>query len=96
MKYIKKFENITDEPQIGDYVLIKIHLIEYKKKNEVNAFINNTIGVIIYISDIDIRVQYDNIPDNIKDWFLESKRLNKITYSRILRKESIVDLLGRL
>jgi len=46
MKYIKKYETITDdikiEPQVGDYVICEEQTNQGK---ELNDFINNTIGI---------------------------------------------------
>ena len=95
MKYIKKFENIDIEPEVGDYVLMRINLIDSIKKDEINNYINNTIGQIIQIhpSTEEIRIRYDNIPDNIKDWFRNHKdwiKDNGDFYSRILQINKIV------
>ncbi len=91
MKYIKTYENMNKLPEIGDYVLMKINLTEYEHKDEINNYINNTIGKIIniYPSTDDIRIKYDNIPNNIKSWFRDHKNY-KNYYSRILRIDKIV------
>jgi len=90
MKYIKLFENLTIEPEIDDYVLMRINLETYYMKDEVNNFINNNIGQIVRIDEDEIRITYHNIPDNIKDWFREHKYTDKIIYTRILNKNKIV------
>lgn len=45
MKYIKKFENLNDEPQIGDYVLVN-------PKNKNLEWLKNIVGKIKLISEI--------------------------------------------
>lgn len=91
MKYLKTYENLTIEPKVGDYVLMRVNLELYKDKDEVNDFVNNTIGQIIEIhKDEEIRIRYDNVPDNIKDWFLNERHKGEKTYSRILSKKNIV------
>lgn len=90
MKYLKTYENLTIEPKVGDYALMRVNLLLYKDKDEVNDFVNNTIGQIIEIhKDEEIRIRYDNVPDNIKDWFLNDRKGEK-RYSRILSKKNIV------
>ena len=75
MKYIKKFENIKDEPKVGDYVLAK-----YDIKNDSNTvinnlkkFIDNTIGIVIevekYLGYSYVYIKYDNISENIINFF---------------------------
>lgn len=103
MKYLKKFENINDtEPEVGDYILIKVNLQEYGKKEIINNFINNTIGKVYKIYNDDIRVSYENIPDEIKGWFSKPiytpslKFINAIKgvgegeYTRLFSKDRIV------
>ena len=70
MKYLKKFESVQDEIEIGDYVLIRTH----SSLPNVKEFINNTIGVvsnIIYNYD-DIIVGYFDVPKNIEKFFNKS------------------------
>ncbi len=86
MKYIKKFENIKDLPEVGDYILMK-----YDTKNDSNTsinnlkkFIDNTIGIV---NELDYgsntfypRVKYENIPENIKNFFIDDlKRFNVVS-----------------
>lgn len=87
MKYIKAYENMN-LPEINDYVLMKVNLVEYKWKDEVNNYINNTIGQIIdvYPNEENIRIKYDNIPDIIKSWF----RIDNGVYSRVIHNDQIV------
>lgn len=91
---IKKFENKNDEPVIGDYVILKddTYLYNNEFKNYSN-FINNNIGRIIkihYKNDyipLDYDIEYDNIPDNIKDCFAKHVYDDKIQYYELSRPE---------
>jgi len=72
MKHLKTLETISNDPQIGDYVIIK----SYSPVDEVNDFINNNIGQIIDISQSKysfskyrLSIIYDNIPSEIKQYF---------------------------
>ena len=75
MKYIKSFENKSNEPKIGDYVILYDDTFESNPYfNDYSYFINNNIGRIIDIKiryimsayiDISYDVEYENIPDNI-------------------------------
>lgn len=69
MKYIKKFENLTI-PKIGDYILTKYNVDDYKDSiPEIYVFLNNNIGKIIDKPNNNIHniyiVQYENIPKSI-------------------------------
>lgn len=69
MKYIKKFENLQTEPQIGDYVICK-EIFFSEKKEELNNFLKNNIGKYINYEtskpDFPYEVEYENIPEIIK------------------------------
>lgn len=82
MKHLKKFNENTSKPKIGDYVLIETD----SSNKKIVDFINNTIGKIIHIDDNkidiwgnisigDILVKYDNVPFNRGsaniNWFIE-------------------------
>jgi len=71
MKYIRIFENnIT----VGEYVLININGNSTVGSKEFMNFINNNIGRIIKIKDINkwsefnIYVEYENVPYDIKNY----------------------------
>jgi len=73
MKYIKKFENI-EEPELGDYVLIRENR-DYTQPY--NDFINNNIGQIV-LTDfsfnkkrIEVRYYVDTFDEfkNMKNYF---------------------------
>jgi putative ribosome biogenesis GTPase RsgA len=67
MKYLKTYENtIKDEPQVGDYVIIKPQFSNEKYVN----YINNNIGRITKISKNNIAtIFYENVPNEILIWF---------------------------
>jgi len=83
MKYIKNFESIKDNPEVGDYILAK-----YNSKNDFNTsinnlknFINNTIGIVHSLDHIRnscyFNIKYENIPKNIINFFDDDiKRFN--------------------
>jgi len=66
MKYIKAYESIENEPQVGDYVMC------YHKGTEptqISDFLANNIGQISKIVDEYpplYYVHYENIPDKLK------------------------------
>ena len=74
MKYIKTYEEIQIEPQIGDYVIA----LDYQE-SDLNVFLNNSIGKIISRYSIangkidkhgnDYLISYENIPGNILVYF---------------------------
>jgi hypothetical protein len=68
MKYIKTYEDINKEPQVGDYVICDDY---FDKLTEFEA---NNIGQITSIDDdVDngapYNIKYNNIPYNIRTWF---------------------------
>ena len=87
MKYLRTFEDISDKPKVGDYVLIKVNLsrthlaLTYHKQLE--EYMNNNFGQIININVyhseftgndiVDLYVKYHNIPEEIMDWFSKSQ-----------------------
>ena len=73
MKFLKKFESDTIEPEVGDFVLIKVtgHPNDTGSVIDYENFINSAIGVVVDIYPLsnDIEVSYKNIPENIEPWF---------------------------
>ena len=91
MKYIKTFEDLKNEPQVGDYVLIKTVAADGNIKN----FINNTIGIIDYIQpdftnlfdkkcDGNIGVRYKNIPKSLQLWFGKGSNVRQFLKKQIV------------
>lgn len=94
MKYLKQYEFFEDEPQIGDYVLCDIKLERHNERENIMNFVNNNIGQIINIQDTEIRVQYTNVPKEIKNWFRQDtisfngKEYDK--YSKLIHSDKII------
>ena len=93
MKYLKKFESIHDKPEVGDYILAKYDTKNYSVTsiNNVKKFIDNTIGIVVgverYLNYITVNIKYDNIPDNIINFFKNDTK--KFTFNGMMK--SIVD-----
>lgn len=88
MKYLKTFEKLQEQPEVGDYVLINT----VSTIKGVSEYINNTFGQIIDIQpdkiDIwdfksvgDIVVKYTDVPSEIKSWFNKNKNITR-NYAR--------------
>ena len=64
MKYLKLFEQIKNEPQIGDYVVCKC---DNAGLDEISTYMNNNIGKIL--KDIgtiqQYYVKYEGVPINL-------------------------------
>ena len=87
MKYIKKYESINNEPQIGDYVICK----EEEETPGFTDIINWTsvnIGKCVRIDQhkYPYLIQYENIPNNIKNNFLH----RNVPNCRMMRKYEII------
>jgi len=90
MKYIKKFENLTEGPEYGDYAIFYYDdLAEYayhaKLNSERKKFINSNVGMVINVSNKEnlwIEIQYDEeIPTYNNNKILLTKD-NMIAYSK--------------
>lgn len=92
MKYLKQYEDIDNEPKIGDYVICyelgDVHFSSQSNsiKNDINSFISVNIG---QIREYDNRkwyeIEYENIPKEVDQWFHASVR----NCRSMLRKEII-------
>ena len=80
MKYIKTYEIVNkgfeinrDDLKDGDYVILEMW---NHPNHELVNFINNSVGKIIDMTSlkISITVEYENVPDKIKNHFSERKR----------------------
>ena len=101
MKYIKKFENINELPNIGDYILIHSTAADVNVRN----FVNNTIGVVVGInyskpgkwghtSEEQIVVKYENAPAEIQSYFRKPSKITSNYKNEFLRNyypEQIVE-----
>jgi hypothetical protein len=77
MKYIKTFEDIQQHnPKVNDYVVVCEDTDESSDGLEINGFTTTHIGQIVKIYPPDKNkpemyvVRYDNIPKDIKKYFL--------------------------
>ena len=65
MKYIKKYEYVSELPKVGDYVIIITEFLPGKIKK----FFDNNVGIITNIdkshSPYDYKIFFENIPDEI-------------------------------
>jgi len=90
MKYIKTYENLTDEPKAGDYVMCE-ESSETDSVIEINDFIKNNIGVIRSISqfiyDVPYIIEYDNIPDSLRGIYLGFPEYNN---NRRMSRDEII------
>jgi hypothetical protein len=79
MKYIKSYEENSDDPQIGDYVICKEEndldssSTTILIKNQINEFLTINIGQIAEYDGKWYEVEYHNIPKNVDGWFHASK-----------------------
>jgi hypothetical protein len=63
MKHLRYFEDTIDDnlnqPQIGDYVLMKT------KQEDIKEYIDTHIGQINYMDNQSVSVKYENVPEDI-------------------------------
>lgn len=73
MKYLKKFENLNNPIEIGDYVICDEAILDYTDKEYMKAinFVSNNIGKYVkyLIADKYAVIQFENVPDDIKEYF---------------------------
>jgi len=99
IKYFNLYENLTEEPQVGDYAICDINVDFYlgtkREKNTLLHFIQHNIGIIYSVEHEFVRVKFKNIPFNIINMFNGDRRggnfsldfgLEDITYSKDLNK----------
>lgn len=92
MKYIKKYESTSADPQEGDYVICQDEA--YSGKADLNIFLAETVG---YITDInrfgrDYNIRYDaKIPEKLLYHFFDSVKGRLETYKQlnVVRKEIV-------
>jgi hypothetical protein len=106
MKYIKEFENISnDDIKVGDYVLVDIHGYRGMGAEDFMNFINSNIGRIIEIEAPDkrfdnISIEYENVPENIRNpWFNKdnyNKIFKKVRYNRIIANSKNIEDIERI
>lgn len=69
---ITLFENFKNEPEVGDYVIIKVNPMRFYKGLDV--YLNNTLGNIVvsqlkYSSAKAYIVMYDDVPTKLEAYF---------------------------
>ncbi len=90
MKYIKTFEDVTPKLELGTYVICQ----EESNNVEYEKFLRNNIGVIYGYFDGETKdrfpymVQYENIPENIEDFFNDYKE--KFPNCRAMTEQEII------
>ena len=79
MKYIKKFENLKDEPEVGDYTIcISPNFVVNEKLID---FIESNIGRITKMYDVSslkskkYYILYDNVPISLEYYFDKNTRI---------------------
>lgn len=78
--YIKAFENIKNNPEIGDYVICEEGFLD---NIEIKDFISNNIGQIIGIEVPNyFTIQYENVPKEFK-WYFHPIDYRDITNMRL-------------
>ena len=88
MKHIKIYENIDNDPKIGDYVICNENLSYY---DELVNFLSNNVGRIVLknytIVNVcfDYLVQYDYIPKELDIYFYNSSNLRPINIDDIIK-----------
>jgi len=96
MKHLKTFEYVVflRDLNIGDYVLIdENNKYSHDLKSPQWIFINNTVGKIVNIDKYtkSVKIEYENISDNIKIFFIDEKFLTmssaKIKYHAKTKEE---------
>jgi len=69
MKHLRKFEN-TKFPGIKDYI---VYINKDNTNESIIHFLENSVGLIAYTYPSYFEVKYNNIPENIKDYFFNDK-----------------------
>lgn len=73
MKYLKKFEVVRGEPQLGDYIVIEKSYVS----KELHNFLTHNTGKITKKNGKIIQITYNNIPkefeQEIDEWYVFSK-----------------------
>ena len=70
MKYLKRFENNELEFNVGDCVYFKHNNTPDKYLKDYYNYIENNIGEIISVNYKFIMIIYNDVPNNIKKYFI--------------------------
>ena len=95
MKYLKKFENKTNNFKIGQYVVAEN--LPYTYIQDLKNFLNNNVGQITMIGDKDYidnsyskyYVKYENIPKNLEYLFYKNQKESYTKNIRLATEEEI-------
>ena len=90
MKFLKYYENITDELEVGDYILLHLDIrTSYSGDDMIyKNFINTTIGKICRLHKYNgINILYEKVPDIIRSYFVN----NGDSYERNFNFNSIFE-----
>jgi len=100
MKYIKTFENLTDEPQIGDYVVCEDSVFnknDGSRDEKIIDFITNNVGQ--YIQDNDGKfgsgfykyvIKYENVPSDVSGFEFIVNGDGELDKIRIMTRKEIL------
>ena len=84
--YIKKFEQINTDVQVGDYVICK-DTVNREISKMFNDFLSKNIGKVVKINDNGYFVIFDNVPKSFLSYaFLTSdvKSIKEISFKKII------------
>ena len=95
MKYIKHYEAIEEDPQIGDYVICEeFDIPGYPEDINIKNFVNNHIGKYIenleHNQEYSYMVQYDDVPKHIKLNFTMGEEREIIENARAMCRKEIL------
>ena len=97
MKYIKRFEELNNEPELGDYVICsEFPENDYDTYYEIDKFLTNNVGRYVknvedddLVEDYFYIIEYENVPDYLFLYFPEEKGVKN--RCRRLNRKSIID-----
>jgi hypothetical protein len=81
MKYLKTFEENENEPQVGDYVIVRENRILL-----LDSFFSENVGRIVddkYSRRYPFLVQFENIPDDLKIEFGDKNNSRQFSIDEI-------------
>jgi len=78
MKYLKRFEDINSEPELGDYVICsefpeneydQIYIVEQFLSKNVGRYVKNIEDYNDLVQDYYYIIEYDNVPEHLFRYF---------------------------
>jgi len=85
MKHLQKFNENIKIPGIRDYIVSTMN----KADNSIVNFLTNNVGVIILTKPSYYDVRYNNIPEDLKNWFVNDHLFLKKDEVRFATPEEI-------